>query len=119
MNANNITREDIEAAIVQLQGTGTAKELVAVIDAFDVPKISYDPVGRKMYADKQPRSFLANATVSLKNGVSECHACCMHETIAMCMITAGMARKAPRSMLFLCMVSIRPAAPHSMPVMNH
>ena len=62
-HAERITQESIEAAIAQLQGNNQAAELVSVINAFDVPKISYDPVGRKLYADHQPRTVLAGSQV--------------------------------------------------------
>ena len=54
----------MEAAIAQLQGGEQASDQhVVVINAFDVPKISYDVVSRKMYADKAPRSIFADAKV--------------------------------------------------------
>lgn len=51
------------AALAQLRGCGEVAQLVAVVDAFDVPKISYDPVGRKMFADSRPRRLFAGAEV--------------------------------------------------------
>lgn len=53
----------VEQAICQLQGQGQGVQLVEVINAFDVPKVSYDAVGKKMYADAAPRSLFADAQV--------------------------------------------------------
>ncbi len=54
----------MEAAIAQLQGSEQAGDQhVVVINAFDVPKVSYDVVSRKMNADKAPRSIFADAKV--------------------------------------------------------
>ena len=60
-----VNRAAVDAAISQLQGTGQGAELVEVINAFDIPKISYDPVGRKMLADSAPRSMFADVNVGL------------------------------------------------------
>lgn len=46
-----VSKRQMEAAIRQLQGSTTGDELVAIINAFDVPKISYDPVSKRLYAD--------------------------------------------------------------------
>lgn len=48
---------------LNLQGGAQATSTVVVVDAFSVPKISYDPVGRKMFADPQPRHLFAGAEV--------------------------------------------------------
>eukprot|EP00798_Chlamydomonas_sp_ICE-L_P003761 gene3761-13821_t len=61
-----ITSDSIELAIAQLQGSSQAAEMVAVINAYEVPKISYDPVGRKLYADHQQRTLLAGAEAKHK-----------------------------------------------------
>ena len=57
--------EGVQSALAELKGGRQTLELCAVINAFDVPKISYDPVGRKLYADAKPRSIFAAALVSL------------------------------------------------------
>ncbi len=64
-----ITREQVDAALGQLQG-GAVQDAarIVVINAFDVPKISYDPVGRKMYADKDQRTIFGDAKVGPGSG---------------------------------------------------
>lgn len=62
-----MTAEIVEQAIacVSSHGQGGAgTELITVVSAFDVPKVSYDPVGRKMFADKAMRSLCGDAHVS-------------------------------------------------------
>lgn len=50
--------------LAELQGGRQALELSAVINAFEVPKISYDPVGRKLYTDPKPRTIFSGALVN-------------------------------------------------------
>lgn len=58
-----ITQQQMESAIRQLAGTTSERDLVFVIDAFDVPKISYDPITKRLYADNHPKSLIATAQV--------------------------------------------------------
>ncbi len=69
MGNRKITREQVDAALGQLQG-GAVQDAarIVVINAFDVPKISYDPVGRKMYADKDQRTIFGDAKVGPGSG---------------------------------------------------
>lgn len=60
---DRLTTEAVQAALAELRGGGQSLELCAIINAFDVPKISYDPVGRKLYADGKPRTIFAPALV--------------------------------------------------------
>lgn len=62
--SGDISKSVVESAIAQIMGKGQGFELVTIINAFDIPKISYDAVGRKMFADTVPRSLFADATVS-------------------------------------------------------
>jgi hypothetical protein len=62
----------VEAAVAQVLGTGQGLELISIINAFDVPKISYDPVARKMYADDAPRVLFADAQVGGQYRVRVC-----------------------------------------------
>jgi hypothetical protein len=71
-NADAITLADIEAAVTQLRGGGPSRDDVAVISAFDIPKISYDPVSSKMYADKAPRTLFPGARVCIQLTQAAC-----------------------------------------------
>jgi hypothetical protein len=62
-NSGQVTAAHIDAALTQLKGGAQAADLITVVNAFAVPKISYDPVGRKMIADHKPRHLLADAQV--------------------------------------------------------
>eukprot|EP00877_Chromochloris_zofingiensis_P012640 jgi/Chrzof1/762/Cz01g27210.t1 len=61
-----ITQQQMESAIRQLAGTTSERDLVFVIDAFDVPKISYDPITKRLYADNHPKSLIATAQAKHK-----------------------------------------------------
>lgn len=67
----------METAILQLQGSGASAEQVVVVNAFDIPKVSYDPVGRKMFADNAPRTLFADAMVGVHG---HAHMRCMHDS---------------------------------------
>ncbi|KAG1674469.1 hypothetical protein FOA52_003074 [Chlamydomonas sp. UWO 241] len=58
---DRLTPEGVESVLVQLRGGRQAVEVTSVINAFDVPKISYDAVGRKLYHDTSKRSIFAQA----------------------------------------------------------
>lgn len=60
---DRLTTGAVQSALAELRGGRQALELCAIINAFDVPKISYDPVGRKLYADIKPRAIFAPALV--------------------------------------------------------
>ncbi len=49
--------------LAELKGGRQSVELCAVVNAFEVPKISYDPVGRKLYTDPKPRAIFSGALV--------------------------------------------------------
>lgn len=51
----------MQDAISKLRGEEPALQAVAVISAFDVPKVRYDPVQKKWHADEEPRGQLATA----------------------------------------------------------
>jgi hypothetical protein len=73
-SANTIALADVEAAITQLRDGGPSRDDVAVISAFDIPKISYDPVSSKMYEDKAPRILFPGAKVCPTLGLAKKHA---------------------------------------------
>jgi hypothetical protein len=61
---DRLTISSVDSILSLLKGGSQALEKHAVINAFQVPKISYDAVGRKLYADDKPRSIFAPAAVS-------------------------------------------------------
>eukprot|EP00955_Chlamydomonas_euryale_P003095 32725-Chlamydomonas_euryale.AAC.13 len=61
--SDRLTADAVHSALAQLRGGRQAVEVTNVINAFQVPKISYDPVGRKLYKDTSARSILGPATV--------------------------------------------------------
>ena len=69
LHGDRLSVDAVESVISQMRGVGSGGgtrqglELCSVINAFTVPKISYDPVGRKLYADNEPRSIFAPANV--------------------------------------------------------
>lgn len=67
---DRLTLESVEATLAQLRGSLQQLELFAVVNAFQVPKISFDPVGKKLYEDSAPRSILAPAQVGLECGAN-------------------------------------------------
>ncbi|KAI8470951.1 MAG: DNA polymerase alpha/epsilon subunit B-domain-containing protein [Monoraphidium minutum] len=56
-----VTAAAVDAAVRQLAGVVTRRELVSVVSAFDVPRIAYDPVSKRMHPDARPRVLLATA----------------------------------------------------------
>lgn len=60
---DRLTIDGVESVLSQLRGSRQAVEVTAVINAFAVPKISYDPVGRKLFEDTSKRSIFAAANV--------------------------------------------------------
>lgn len=63
---DRLTLESVEATLARLRGSLQQLELFAVVNAFHVPKISFDPVGKKLYEDSAPRSILAPAQVGVE-----------------------------------------------------
>ena len=59
-----VTLHHVEVALQQSVGVEEQLDLAAVVSAFDVPKISYDPVSKKLFHNMQPRSILAAGEVS-------------------------------------------------------
>ncbi|MEW5303625.1 MAG: hypothetical protein WDW36_006298 [Sanguina aurantia] len=58
---DKISLDVIERAIAKRMESVQAVELLEVIGAFQVPKISYDQVGRKLYTDRKPRCLMGVA----------------------------------------------------------
>jgi hypothetical protein len=58
-----ISAAEVEAAIRQLAGVVTKRDLAFVVSAFDVPRIVYDPVSKRLHADSRPSKLLPTAEV--------------------------------------------------------
>jgi DNA polymerase epsilon subunit 2 len=63
----------MRGASAERGGARQGLELCSVINAFTVPKISYDPVGRKLYANNEPRSIFAPANAKSKLYLDRLH----------------------------------------------
>ena len=53
----------LERHLKELQGTAEEDQIATVVSAFDVPKISYDSIHRKFYAEDRHNSLLGDAQV--------------------------------------------------------
>lgn len=62
-DAATIGAADVEAAVRQLAGVVEKRDLAFVVSAFDVPRIVYDPVTKRLHADNRPPRMLATAEV--------------------------------------------------------
>lgn len=60
---NRVTRELLERHLQALSGGAEEDQIATVVSAFDVPKISYDPIHRKFFAEDRQNSLLGNAQV--------------------------------------------------------
>lgn len=58
-----ITKDSVEAAIRQLAGVVPKRDLAFVVSAFDVPRIIYDPVTKRLYEDTKQKTLLPTAEV--------------------------------------------------------
>jgi hypothetical protein len=58
-----VTRQLLEKHLVALQGETEEEHPVTVVSAFDVPKISYDPIHKKFFDEGRPNSLLGSAQV--------------------------------------------------------
>jgi hypothetical protein len=59
-----LSQSDVSGAVTQLAGSLQSIERMVVINAFEVPKICWDPIGKKLYADTASRTIFPDAQVS-------------------------------------------------------
>lgn len=53
----------------RLSGAVSERDLAFVVSAFDVPRVVYDPVSKRLYEDPRPSKFLPTAEV--RGGAAE------------------------------------------------
>lgn len=58
-----VTRALLEAALAALEGQGGQADMVQVVDAFAVPRITYDPLRKLFYRTTAQPQLQADATV--------------------------------------------------------
>jgi hypothetical protein len=63
-----VTKQLLERHLVALQGEAEEEQPVTVVSAFDVPKISYDPIHKKFFAEQRGNSLLGTAQVGAAAG---------------------------------------------------
>lgn len=59
----SVSRADVEAAIAQLAGVVRKRDLAFVVSAFDVPRVVYDTVSKRLHPDNRPSKMLPTAEV--------------------------------------------------------
>jgi hypothetical protein len=69
-----LTKTNVERAIQKLAGQATVRDLVFVVDAFNIQRIYYDPVAKRLCEDKKNNAVLAPAEVRMACRSKSSHA---------------------------------------------
>ncbi|GBF94898.1 hypothetical protein Rsub_08141 [Raphidocelis subcapitata] len=56
-----VSAADVDAAVRRMTGTVAKRDLAFVVSAFDVPRVVYDPVSKRLHADSRASKFLPTA----------------------------------------------------------